>query len=231
MATPRRPGALAGAMYLLTHVTSVGAVILYGPMLDDDRWSGGTGSGLPQQLGALSDVVLAVAVVGTAVALFPHVRRRSETGAMAYVGLRVLEASIAAVGAVLVIAAVQMRAAGEASVAAGLVEAYRWAFFVGPGLVVGFHTTILAAVLLRHRLVPAWITWLGLAGAPLVTASNLLIFFGREDQVSVTASLAAVPIFAWEVSLALFLLIKGLRLPRVDQVPAAQPAVGQPAAV
>ncbi len=217
MTTYRRPGALAGAVYLLTHVTSVGAVVLYGAMLTDDGWSEGTSSALPQQLGALLDVVLAVAIVGTAVALYPHVRRRSETGAIAYVGLRVLEAAIAAVGAVLVMAAVQMRDIGQPDVASGLVETYAWAFFVGPGLVVGVHTAMLATVLLRHRLVPAWITWLGLVGAPLVTASNLLIFFGVQDQVSTTASLAAVPIFAWEISLALFLILKGLRLPQHDQ--------------
>lgn len=230
MATYRRPGALAGAMYLLTHVTSVGAVVLYGTMLTDEAWGEGGGSALPQQLGALLDVVLAVAIVGTAVALYPHVRRRSQTGAIAYVGLRTLEAGVAAVGAVMVMAAVQMRDVGQADVAAGLVETYAWAFFVGPGLVVGVHTVVLAAVLRRHALVPQWITWLGLVGATLVTASNLLIFFGLQDQVSVTASLAAVPIFAWEISLALFLILKGLRLPAPDADAQEVAAPGGPVA-
>ena len=224
MSVTRRPGALAGVLYLVTHVTSVGAVILYGPLLTDHEWLLSTGSGTPQLIGALLDILLALAVAGTAIALFPVIRRYNERGAVAYLSLRTLEGAVILIGATAVMAVVSLRdvatAADQAAVGLvgeGLAGLYRATFLVGPGLVVPFHTVILAAVLLRHRLVPTWITVLGLVGGPLVFISNLGVMYGAHAQTSATAMAAAIPIFAWEISLALFLIIRGLRTDRTSR--------------
>ncbi|WP_084039493.1 DUF4386 domain-containing protein [Demequina sp. NBRC 110053] len=212
MTTDRRLSVLAGASYLLTHFTSVGAVVLYGPMLTVPGWAAQAGSGPLQLLGALLDVVLAVGIVGTAVFLLPLVRRRTLVGAAGYLSLRGVEAAVVLMGAAAVMAAVSMRAAGADPAGAGaMVALYDMAFLVGPGLIVPVHTVLLATVLWRYRLTPRLIPLLGFVGGPLVLASNLTVLFGVQDQVSALVALAAVPVFAWEISLASFLIARGLR--------------------
>ncbi|EWM17622.1 DUF4386 domain-containing protein [Kutzneria sp. 744] len=84
----------AGALYLVTHVTSIAAVILYDRLLTDP--SSGTNPNV--QVGALLEIILALAVIGTAVALYPFVKRHGEAVALGYIGLRTLEAAVIAVG-------------------------------------------------------------------------------------------------------------------------------------
>lgn len=228
MSSPLMNARVAGILYLLTHVTSVGAVVLYG------------GSGLlpatlagrtPVLVGGVLDVVLAAAVVGTSVALYPLLRPHGPAAAAAYVGLRTLEASVILTGVVTLLAVVA--APGVAAVpavpddvASALVRVHEWTFVVGPGLVCPINTVVLAWLLLRRGLVAGWIPILGLIGGPLIGVVNLAVLFGLTPAVPV----AALPIFAWEVSLAVHLLVRGLRtvpdpaLPELEPVPAALPA-------
>lgn len=205
----RRQSALVGALFLVTHVTSVGAVALYGPMLTDAAWPQRSGSGTQQLVGAALDIVLALAVIGTGLGFLAILRERAPIAGAAYAILRTAEAGVILMGAVSVTALVWLRAEGAAS--ESLLEFYRASFLIGPGLIVVANTLVLAITLYRLRLVPRWIPVLGIVGAPLVGLSNLATMFGAQEQVSATASAAAVPIFAWEISLALYLIIKGVR--------------------
>lgn len=213
MNTIRRQSAIVGALFLVTHVTSVGAVALYGPMLDGSLWLAETGDGTQQLVGAVFDIVLALAVIGTGLAFIPLLRSRAPGAAASYAVLRAAEAGVILIGAVAVTSLVWLRSEGAAGGEAGtaLLELYRSAFLIGPGIVVVANTLVLALALHRHGLVPRWIPVLGLVGAPLVLVSNLAVMFGIQDQVSTTAALAAVPIFAWEISLAVYLLARGVR--------------------
>jgi hypothetical protein len=91
-----------------------------------------------------------------------------------------------------------------------LVAVHNWTFLVGPGLVVGVNTVVLAVALYRFRLVPRFIPILGLIGGPLVFASDLGVMFGVYPQESGITAVGAVPVFAWEISLAIYLIAKGL---------------------
>jgi hypothetical protein len=71
---------------------------------------------------------------------------------------------------------------------------------------------LLATLLYRSRLVPRAIPVLGLVGGTTLTVSSIAILFGAIDQVSVWGAIAAAPAFAWEIGLALWLIIKGFRL-------------------
>jgi hypothetical protein len=58
------------------------------------------------------------------------------------------------------------------------------------------------------RLIPAQ----GLIGAPLLIASATLALFRGNDPVTVLAAIATVPIFVWDLSLGVWLVvIKGFR--------------------
>ena len=68
---------------------------------------------------------------------------------------------------------------------------------------------LLGSLLYRSRLVPRALPLLGLIGAPLLLGSVAATLFGFHDQLSGTAALAGLPIFVWELSLGLWLVVKG----------------------
>jgi hypothetical protein len=209
---PRSTARFAGALYFVTHVTSVAAAVLYGGSgFDPTAGLASRGSVL---LGALLEIVLAVAVVGTAAALYPLIRGYSGGTAAAYLGLRTLEASVILVGVVAVLPIVARPATLAApalspEVGSALHLLHDWTFLVGPGLVVPVHTVVLAALLLRRRLVPRYIAVLGLVGGPLVGLMNVGVMFG----VTGVLAAAVIPVFAWEITLAVHLIVRGLPEP------------------
>lgn len=219
MDTMRKLAIAAGVCYLITHVTSVPAAFLYAPILNHADYVLGSGPDTPVLLGAFLEVICALAIVGTAVALFPVVKRHYEGGAMGYVGLRTLEAGIIAVGVIPLLAAVTLRpdvtgTAGADTAAVLtlgniLVEFHNWTRLLGPGLVCGVNTVLMAYLMYRSRLVPRFIPVLGLVGGPLVFAYNTAQMFGASEQILSWAAIGVVPIFAWEVTLAFRLIAKG----------------------
>lgn len=195
----------AGASYLVTHVTSVGALLLYGGTVQDAT---STLNGRQTVLaGGLFEVLLAAGVVGTAVALYPLLRDRGPGLSIAYVALRTLEASVILTGVVTLLPVVASPAStgvpglgSDATLALRLI--HEWTFLVGPGLIAPINTVVLAWLLWRERLVPRFIPLLGLGGAVLVGVANLAVLFGLTRPVA----WAAIPIFVWEISLAFRLL-------------------------
>lgn len=206
MYSTRTTAIAAGVFFLITHVTSIVAVLLYAPALADPL----AGDPNAVLLGTVLDSILAFTVVGTAVALYPIVRRVSEGFAVGYVALRTLESSVILAGVVMLMAAMAVRTTSP-EVAAGFVAVYQQTFIVGPGFVCAVNTVVLAWVLYRSRLVPRVIPILGLIGGPVILAVNLSKAFGTFDAISSWASVGVVPIFAWEISLAIYLIAKGPR--------------------
>lgn len=216
---PRRIAIAAGVFYLITHVTSVVALGLYGPIMNSASYIIGSGPDNQVMVGVLFEVILALAIVGTAVTLFPVVKRQNEGVALGYVGLRTLEAGIIAIGVVPLLTVVTLRqhltgtvgtaTAALATLGNALVAFHNWTFLLGPGFVCGANTVLMAYLMYRSRLVPRFIPVLGLVGGPLVFASGAAQMFGIYEQISGWAAIAALPVFAWEVSLAIWLIAKG----------------------
>src|SRR5437867_6184458 len=102
MASVRKLAILAGVFFLVTHVTSVAALIIYGPVLTDVNYIVSIGSGPENSvlIGAFLEIILAFAIVGTAVTLFPVVKKQDEAVGLGYVGLRTLEAGIISIGVI-----------------------------------------------------------------------------------------------------------------------------------
>ena len=211
MSHTRRLAFVAGALYLLTVVTSIPALALKAPVLADPA-TAATGATALQWAAAL-EMVLALACIGTAVALFPVVRRVDEATALGFVGSRTLEASIIVMG---VLAMLSVTVAGPAAQA--LVGMHDWAFLVGPGTLPAVNALLLAPLLLRAGLVPRIIPIVGLIGAPLLLAGSVGILFGVIDQVSAAGFLAAVLIAGWEIALGFWLLLKGFNTEAVDRL-------------
>ncbi|WP_051970051.1 DUF4386 domain-containing protein [Kitasatospora azatica] len=234
MASPRRLATAAGVCYLVTHVTSIGGLVLYGPVLNSPDFVLGSGPDTRVLLGALFEVLLALSIVGTAVTLYPVTRRHNEGLAIGYVALRTLEAAVITVGIVSLLAVVTLRqhpsagtdTASLTTVAKALVAVHDWTFLLGPNFICGANTTVLAYLLHRSGLVPRLIPLLGLLGGTLIFASATAVLLGLYKQLSVWGSLTAIPVFAWELALAIWLVTKGFKPVAPAADPVAQPAAG-----
>ena len=217
MTSTRRYSLAAGLLFLLTHVTSIPALLFYAPVLNDPRYIAGHASDTSVLVGVLLEVILALANIGTAVALFPVTRRRHEAAAIGYVGLRTLESAVIAAGVLPLLAIVALKQhAGPADAAAlvpigqSLLALHHTTFLVGPGMVCAANTFVLAWLLHRARLVPRAIPTLGMIAGPLVFMSSVAVLFGVVPQLSVPTFAAAMPALAWELSLAGWLIFRGL---------------------
>lgn len=167
------------------------------------------------------EVVLALACIGTAVALFPVAKRHSEAAAIGFVASRVLEAVIIVVGVVSLFSVVTLRqdlagvagtdAASLVATGRSLVALHDWTFLLGPGLIPGVNALFLGYVMYRSRLVPRVIPVIGLIGAPMLLASATATMFGVYDQISPWSSIAALPVGVWELSLGVWLVVKGFQ--------------------
>ncbi|MGW6873649.1 DUF4386 domain-containing protein [Streptomyces xanthophaeus] len=216
MSPNRRTAALAGTLFLVTEVAAIGGLALYQPLLDGAPGALAPGAGTSALLGALCELVLVAAVIGTGAALFPVVRRRHEGVAVGYLCLRLLEAVVITVGILGVLTLLTLRqdaagaaAVGDAGADRALVTLHDWTFLLGPNVALGLNTALLAYLMFRTRLVPRPLAVLGLIGGPLICISAAAVAAGLYEQVSVAGSVAALPVFAWELALAARLLTKG----------------------
>jgi hypothetical protein len=226
----RRTSLAAGLLYLLTFV-SVPTLALFQPVRERADFILGAGSAAGVRVGAFSEVVVALAGIGTAVVLYPVARRVNRTAAIGFVSARVLEGALIIVGVVSVLSVLTLRddiagtaGADEASLLTTghvLAANYDWTFLLSQSLMPAFNALCLGFVMYRSGLVPRVLPILGLIGAPLLLAADIAIFFGMFERTGPIA-LAALPIAVWELSLGVYLTVKGFRPAAVAALPTEQ---------
>src|SRR6476660_6793703 len=183
-----------GVLFLITFVTSIPALLLYQPVLDDPvGYIAGAAHNNQIVFGVLLELLLIIANIGTAVVIFPVVRRQSEELALGYVTARIVESTFILVGIVAVLGIVTLRqqtaGVAEGTVAYTLAAIKDWTFLLGPGWVVGWgNGLILGYLMYRSGLVPQRMTWLGLIGGPLIIASGTAVMFTGNDPSSALRS-------------------------------------------
>jgi hypothetical protein len=194
---------------------------LYKPVLEHVHYIAGVGASADNgiALGALLEMILIVANIGSAVVLFPVLKRQSEVLALGYVTARIMESAFIAVGILSLLTVVTLRqdvgAAGGSSLVnlgRSLVAIHDWTFLLGPGWVVGVGNGLLLGYLMyRSGLVPRGMAMLGLIGGPLIILSGTAIMFDLFEPGSGPQVIATVPEFFWELSLGIYLIVKGFR--------------------
>src|SRR5215216_8088980 len=221
--SPQTIARVTGVLFVITYITSIPPVLfLYGPLLDDPRYIlGGGAADNGASVGALLELILIIANIGTAVVLYPVVKRVSEILALGFVAARVVESAFIAVGLLSVLTLVTLRQEAAAvgadagslvAVGASLVAIHDWTFLLGPGFVVGVgNGLILGYLMYRSGLVPRPMAVLGLVGGPLVCASGIAVMFGLFEQGSAGQFIATIPEIAWEASLGIYLIVKGFK--------------------
>ncbi|KOX08440.1 hypothetical protein ADK66_15835 [Micromonospora sp. NRRL B-16802] len=209
----RKTSLVAGVFYVLTFV-SIPTLSLYAPVRDAD-YIVGTTSDTSVAVGAALEVIVALACMGTAIALYPVLKRQGEARALGFVGVRVLEAAGIFIGVASLLTVVALRRAevGADALVTGqmLVAFYDSIFLLSQSFLPAVNALLLGSLLYQARLVPRVLPLIGLAGAPLLVAADLGILFGLWDRLSPVTALTALPIAVWEFSLGVYLIVKGFK--------------------
>lgn len=207
----RKTSLVAGALYLLTFV-SIPTLSLYGA-IHDPNYIVGPGPDTAVIIGSILEIIVALAGIGTAVALYPLLKKQNEGAAMGLVGSRVLEASTIFAGVMFLLTVVTLRqtsAGTEALITSRtLVTMYDRMFLIGQSLMPAINDLLLGFLLYHSRLVPRGLALIGIIGGPVLIAGDIFVLFGLIGQRDPSTSLFAIPVALFEFSLGVWLVVKG----------------------
>lgn len=217
----RRTARIAGIFFVITFI-SIPALLLYGQVLNHTHFIVGSGGDLRVELGALFEIITLIAGIGTAVTLYPVLRRQSEGLALGYVTVRVVESALIAIGIVALLAVVTLRKdlAGVAGVdnaslilnGRSLVAIHNATFLLGPAFCAAIgNGLMLGYMMLRSGLAPRRFAMFGMVAGSVALVTALLPLFGAYKQVSGTSAILTLPEGIWELSLGIYLIVKGFR--------------------
>jgi hypothetical protein len=220
MTTDQKRARWFGVLYLITFATTIPALLLFQPVLDDPvGYIAGGGHDKRILFGAFLELLLILSNIGTAVVIVPIMWRRYKELSIGYVTARVFECTFILVGIVSVLGIITLRnqnaGANEGTVAYTLAALKDWTFLLGPGWVVGWgNGLILGYMMYRSRLVPRPWPWLGMIGGPFLILTGTVILFGGNHPSSGLHGLqgiATIPEAAWELFLGVYCTIWGFR--------------------
>ena len=220
MDSNRKNEILIGVLFILAAVTAIIGLALYQPILNDADYIVKASANETQVIwGAFCELILAFSVIGIAVMMYPILNKENESIAIGYVCFRLLEATIIIIGIISLLSVVTLNQEFTKAVnpnvisflTAGklLITLHNWTFLFGPNLALGPGTLMMSFVLYKSKLVPRFIYILGLIGGPLMFSCAVLVMFGVFLQISIWGVLLAIPVFAYEMTLAVWLIVKG----------------------
>ena len=208
----RRISLAAGVLYLLTFV-SMPIGFLYSSVLKDPNYIVGSGPDTAVIIGGILEIIVALAGIGTAVALYPVLKRQNEGVALGFIGSRVLEASTIFADVVCLLAIVTLRRTGvgaEALLTGKMLVTLYALFRLGQNLMPAVNDLLLGSLLYQSRLVPRVLPVLGFIGAPLLIANTIVFMFGiTSGPIYLLTGIGVLPIALFEFSLGIWLVTKG----------------------
>jgi len=214
MSSLRKTALVAGIFYLFTFVSIPAPFALYAAVRAPN-YILGAGPDTLVFVGAVLEIIVALAGIGTAIALYPVVKKQGEARAMGFVASRTLEAATIFAGVTTLLSVVTLRQIGagaDALVASQVLAAqYSWLFLVSQSFIPAINAVLLGSLLYQSRLVPRALPVVGFVGATALTATWFAILFGFIGATSAPAALAGLTIAAWEFSLGVYLVVKGFK--------------------
>ena len=210
---------LVGSAYLFSNITFIlGAIVMVESILGSPDYLSLISAGRAQVvLGVLLSFVNGLAYVGIAALLFPILRPRFESLALAYVGFRAVEFITQILADISPLALLTL--AGDPSTA-GAVENYglqglgvlllaeRFWVFQMLNLIFSISALLLYFMLLRARLIPGFISIWGLIAASLVLLNTVLGWFNSDLGESL-GMVTGLPMLLNEVFLGIWLIVRG----------------------
>lgn len=215
----RRIATLTGWLMVITFVTSIPAYFFfYAPVMDNPALITGAGADPTASvaLGAVLELILIIANIGTAVVPYALFKRYSQSLALGYVTARLVECTFIAIGLLSLLVFVFMRQEGTAGTDAALGEAlvaiHDRAFLLGPGIFAGVaNGMILSYLMYRSGLVPRGMAMLGLIAGPMLVAAAIAVMFDVIERGGTVQGIATIPEFCWELSFGIYLIVKGFK--------------------
>ena len=209
----RKTSLIAGILYLLTFV-SIPTLILYGP-IHEPNYILRAGSDTSVIIGNILEIIVALTSIGTAVMLYPVLKRQNEGMALGLVGSRILEAATIFIGVMCLLTVVTLQQNGlgvEALVISRtLVTMYDRIFLIGQSFMPAINDLLLGYLLYKSRLVPQRLALIGFIGSGVLIVGDICVLFGIIGQHDTSTSLFAVPVAVFEFSLGVFLIVKGFK--------------------
>jgi Domain of unknown function (DUF4386) len=213
MSSLRKTSLFAGILYLLTFI-SVPTLALYGS-IHLPGYITGVGSDTPVIIGGILEIIVALAGISTAVALYPVLKKQNETAALGLVATRILESGTIFVGVAFLLSIVTLHRAGAGADASttgqALVALYDRIFMLGQSFMPAICDLLLGFLLYKSRLVPRGLALIGMLGALPLFAGYIALLFGLIERTSPIAGLSAVMVALFEFSLGIYLVVKGFK--------------------
>ena len=221
VASSRKIALAAGVLYLLTFV-SIPTLAIYGPV-KSTNYILGAGPDTSAIIGGILEIIVALAGIGTAVVLFPVLKKQNEEAALGLVASRILEASTIFVGVAFLLSIVTLRQAGAGADALvtshALVALYDRIFLLGQSFMPAVNDLLLGFLLYRSRLVPRGLSLIGIVGSPVLLVGYIAVLFGLIGQHAPLAGLTAIPVALFEFSLGVWLIVKGFNPSAITSEP------------
>ena len=213
MSSTRKTALVAGVLYILTFV-SIPTLALYSSIHGPDYLLGNAPD-TSVIIGGILEIIVALAGIGTAVALYPVLRKQNEGVGLGLVGSRILEAATIFAGVMFLLTVVTLHQteAGADSLAVGrtLVIMYDRMFLIGQSFMPAINDILLGFLLYQSRLVPRGLALIGFIGGPLLILGDICVLFGLIGQHDPSTALFAVPVALFEFSLGIYLIVKGFK--------------------
>src|ERR1035437_5387069 len=188
--SPRKIAVAAGVLYLLTFV-SIPTLTLYSS-IHLPNYILGTGPDTAVFIGGILEIIVALTGIGTAVALYPVLKKQNEGLALGLVGSRVLEAGTIFAGVAFLLSVVSLRQAGAGTNALAtshaLVALYDRIFLIGQSFMPAVNDLLLGILLYQSRLVPRALSLIGIFGAFLLVSGDFAVLFGLIEQHAPTTA-------------------------------------------
>jgi hypothetical protein len=207
----RKISLAAGILYLLTFV-SIPTLAIYGPV-KGANYILGVGPDTSAIIGGILEIIVALAGIGTAVVLYPLLKKQNESLSLGLVASRILESGTIFAGVAFLLTIVSLRQAGAGADALvtshALAALYDRIFLLGQSFMPAICDLLLGFLLYKSRLVPRGLSLIGIVGGPVLLVGYFAVMFGVVGQHAPLAALTALPVALFEFSLGIWLVVKG----------------------
>lgn len=221
MKEERKSAILAGGFYFVGIAAGLLSVV---PVVDLPDYLVQISTHVGQvTIGALFQFIMMVAYMGMALAIYPVLKKHSETLALGFLGFRLIAATIIVIGVItlplLLTLSQQFIASGASDLAnfqtiGELMRTTRdLVNHTGTILVLSLGGLLLNLVLYRARLVPRWLSGWGFLGTMIAIVASCL-FLSRVIDLTTSVYLD-FPLAIQEIVFAIWLLVKGFNTPSI----------------
>ena len=219
MDSARKTATVVGLLFIIATVAPITSAFFTGSIHDTDYLTAVSANQNRVLIGVLLLLIMTASIVSIPIVIYPVLKKRNETLALGYVGARIFEGFFSTINIINILFLLSL--SREFVTSAAPVDSYfqtsgalLLAGFDWGSILLDFPFTIgalvLNYVLYKSKLVPRWLSALGLVGAALWLTDAFLQVFSLSSP---SLEILALPIAAQEMILAAWLIIKGFNTP------------------